>query len=87
VLDAGELQSDDWFSDATGFGFQGEARLGMAPTAWLDVYALGEYESYAFDLHPSSSGGPHGFASGSYDRYLRLGLGVRFNVPAHAGVK
>jgi hypothetical protein len=82
VLDAGSLQSDHWFPHATGFGWQADGRVGVAPTAWFDVYGLVEYEAYAFDLHvdePASY--PSGRASGSYDRYLRFGLGVRFSLP------
>jgi hypothetical protein len=88
VLDAGSLQSADWFPGASGFGWQGEARIGAAPTRWLDAFVLGEYESYSFDLNPSAPGQyPFGVAQGSYDRYLRVGIGVRFNVPSRAAAK
>jgi len=88
VLDAGSLQSADWFPKATGFGWLAEARLGGSPTAWLDAFALGEYESYSFDLHATGSGTyPNGVAKGSYDRHLRLGVGIRFNVPGRPGAK
>jgi hypothetical protein len=80
VLDAGSLQSSSWFPNATGFGWQGEGRIGVAPLPWLDVFGLAEYESYTFDLHPTEAGA-RGVAGGSYDRYLRFGLGARFNVP------
>ena len=88
VLDAGSLQSDDWFPGASGFGWQGEARIGVAPTSWLDAFVLGEYESYSFDLNPSAPGEyPFGVAQSSYDRYLRLGIGVRFNIPSRTSTK
>ncbi|HEX6278074.1 MAG TPA: hypothetical protein VFZ53_33750, partial [Polyangiaceae bacterium] len=86
MLDAGSLQSSDWFPNATGFGWQGEGRLGVAPLPWLDIFGLAEYEPYAFDLHPEKSG-KKGVAQGSYDRYLRFGLGVRFDVPARRTAK
>jgi cell division septation protein DedD len=88
VLDAGSLQAADWFPNATGFGWQGEARLGAAPLPWLDAFALAEYESYSFDLHTTEPGTyPNGIAAGSYDRYLRLGIGARFYIPARAEKK
>jgi hypothetical protein len=88
VLDAGSLQSADWFPEATGFGWQAEARIGAAPLAWLDAYALVEYESYSFDLNPTATGAyPNGVATGSYDRYLRFGLGARFYFPGRTSAK
>jgi hypothetical protein len=88
VLGAGPLQTADWFPQATGFGWLAEARLGGAPTTWLDAFALGEYESYSFDLDATGSGAyPNGVAKSSYDRYLRLGIGVRFNVPGRPSAR
>jgi hypothetical protein len=88
VLDAGALQSANWFPEATGFGWLAEARLGGSPTRWFDAFALGEYESYSFDLNATGADSyPNGVAKGSYDRHLRLGIGVRFNVPSRAGAK
>ena len=81
VVDAGSLQSPDWFPNARGFGYLAEGRIGAAPTRWLDAFALVEYESYAFDLNARVAG-PAGLATGSYDRYLRVGVGVRFNIPS-----
>jgi hypothetical protein len=88
VLDAGSLQSADWFPHATGFGWQGEARIGVAPVAWFDAFALGEYESYSFDLHTTEPATyPNGVAARSYDRYLRVGVGARFYIPGRVEKK
>jgi hypothetical protein len=86
VLDAGSLQTPDWFPNASGFGYQAEGRIGAAPTRWLDAFALVEFESYSFDLDATAEG-PNGLATGSYDRYLRVGAGLRFNIPARAGAR
>lgn len=82
VLDAGPLESAEWFPHAGGFGHRARLLAGGSPTSWLDAFALAELEAYSFSLHPDRPGTyPLGRADSSYDRYLRLGVGVRFIVP------
>jgi hypothetical protein len=87
VLDSGQLQSDDWFPDASGLGFDASAFIGIAPLRWLDVFVSASVERYAFDLNqtePADRTAPPirvgGVADEAHDDFSSFGVGVRFRL-------
>ncbi len=87
VLDSGQLGSDEWFPESSGFGYDAAVALGAAPTPWLDVLLGARIERYRFELNPPElspvpgpPARPNGTADAADDHFLGFMLWVRFRL-------
>jgi len=88
ALAAGQIRGDEWFPDSSALGYDAGLQLGLGVTRWLDVLVGGRFEYWVYQLD-TTTGNPsaNGVADSATDAYLRGELGLRFNVPSHAGAR
>ncbi len=86
LLSAGDLVSDQWFSNATGKGVHFGAHVGWAAASFLHLLAGVDARAYGFDFNPIAPGTPaERVAGGATDRYMSFWLGARFVLPGSGG--
>lgn len=88
VLSEGELGSDAWFPEASGYGLAMGGHVGWEVHPMFDLLAGVAMRAYGFNFNPVSLTAPDDrVAGGATDRYMSAYFAVRFKLPGQGGSK
>jgi hypothetical protein len=88
VLSEGELGTDAWFPNTSGYGLMFGGHVGWEAHPMLDLLAGIEMRAYGFNFNPVSLAAPDDrVAGGATDRYMSAYLALRFKLPGQGGAE